>query len=283
MSVARRMPILRLVGSQQVQFHEHPERARTLRLVERLRREKVLRNPPIVAELESDRYLLLDGANRVSAFHELGYPQTPVQVIDYGDPAVQLKGWHHLLLEGHGLDLKGAYRRIPGVELSQVRTDQLTRLLELRRAYAVLVDATATCWGLFPASGKTRCEVEEWIRVLEQMVTAYEGKAELERIKMADYAQLPPVFDSMEHQLCLFPTLTKIELLELAHAGVLIPTGLTRHLVPGRALNMNLPLDFLVELHTDSERSEHFAGFVDRLEVEGRIRYYEEAVFILNE
>ena len=46
---------------------------------------------------------------------------------------------------------------------------------------------------------------------------------------------------------------------------------------------MNLPLDFLVELHTDAERAEHFAGFVDRLEVEGRIRYYEEAVFILNE
>src|SRR5262245_3454352 len=167
MSIARRMPILRLVGGQQVQFHEHPERARTLRLVERLRREKGRSNPPIVAELGSDRYLLLDGANRVSAFQELGHPQIPVQVIDYGDPAVQLKGWHHLLLEGHGLDLKGAYRRIPGVELSQVRTDQLTRLLELRRAYAVLVDATATCWGLFPAAGKTRCEVEEWIRVLE--------------------------------------------------------------------------------------------------------------------
>jgi L-serine kinase (ATP) / ParB family transcriptional regulator, heme-responsive regulator len=283
MTAARRMPTLRLVGSQQIRFHEHPERARTLRLVDRLRREKVLRNPPIVAELESDSYLLLDGANRVSAFQELGHSQVPVQVIDYGDPAVQLKGWHHLLLEGHVLDLKGAYRRIPGVELSQVRTDQLTPLLELRRVYAVLVDATATCWGLFPTSGKSTYGVGEWIRVLEQVVAAYEGKAELERIKMADYAHLPEVFDSLEHQLCLFPTLTKIELLELARAGLLIPTGLSRHLVPGRALNMNLPLDFLVELPTEAERTEHFTKFVDRLEVEGRIRYYEEAVFILNE
>lgn len=283
MTSMQHRPQLRLVPTSQVQFHEHPEGNRTQRLVKRIRSDKLLRNPPIVAQIATDRYLLLDGANRVGAFQELGYSECPVQVIDYGDPAVMLKGWHHLLLEGHVLDLESIYNALHGVELRQVDREQLQSLLELRRVFAVLVDAQARCWALFPRSAKGHFYVGEWIRVLEQVVTSYEGKAELERIKMPEYSRLPSIFDTMEHQLVLFPVLTKIELLELARQHILIPTGITRHLVPGRALNMNLDLRFLTTLPSQTSRMAHFAEFLDRLEVEGRIRYYEEAVFILNE
>ncbi|UCE01751.1 MAG: hypothetical protein JSW67_10800 [Candidatus Latescibacterota bacterium] len=275
-------PDLRLVRTARIRFHEHPEHRRTLRLVERVRREKILRNPPIVAELDAERLLLLDGANRVSAFVELGYSHIPVQVIDYADPAIELKGWHHLLLEGHVLDLAGAYRKIPGVHVRRVQKEELERLLELRRVYAVLVDEAATCWGLFPQTG-ARFDVYEWIHTLDRVIAAYEGKAELERIKMPDYSNLPHVFDTMEHQLCLFPLLSKSELIELADAAIRIPTGITRHLVPGRALNLNIGLDFLTEMQGEEARAAYFARFIDSLEVEGRIRFYEEAVFILNE
>jgi len=282
MSAHQAIPELRLVPTEHVQFHEHPERARTLRLVERLRAERVLRHPPIVAELASGRYMLLDGANRCSAFAEIGLPEIPVQVIDYGDPGVQLKGWHHLLLEGRKLDLHAVFDAIPGVELRAVPRAQLGPLLELRSAYAVLVDPSGDCWGLFAKPPAARA-LRPWVQVLEQVVASYEGKTELERIKMADYATLPRVFDSVEHQLCLFPVFTKIELLDLAGDGILIPTGVSRHIVPGRALGLNVGLEFLTELPSAGERTAFFTRFVERLEVEGRIRLYEEAVFILNE
>ncbi len=35
----------------------------------------------------------------------------------------------------------------------------------------------------------------------------------------------------------------------------MIPTGFTRHLIPGRALGLNLNLDLLKELHTEGRRS----------------------------
>jgi len=283
MTPMQRRPLLRLVPTASVQFHEHPERNRTLRLLQRIRAEKLLRNPPIVAQLDAERYLLLDGANRVSSFAELGYTQCPVQIIDYGDPSVQLKGWHHMLLQAEQLHLEAEYRSIPGVELRPIGPEALPALLELRRVFAIFVDATARCWGLFPRSARGGFYVGEWIRVLEQVVAAYEGKSVLERIKLAEYARLPAIFDSLEHQIVLFPVLTKIELLELATQRIQIPTGITRHLVPGRALNMNLDLEFLSALGSEVERSAHFARFLDRLEVEGRMRFYEEAVFILNE
>jgi hypothetical protein len=282
MPPARNRPELRLARIPDIHFHERAERGRTARLTDRLRRERLLRNPPIVASLGSERWVLLDGANRVSACRDLGYSHMPVQVVDYDDPAIQLKGWHHLLLERESLDLRATYGRIPGVRLAKVSTEQLATLLGARQAFAVLVDVQHVCWGLFPETG-SKPDVHAWIDVLHQVVDAYEGKSKLERIKWADDAALLPVYQTVEHQICLFPTLSKPELLQLAHAGTMIPTGITRHLVPGRALGLNLDLDFLTQLESDAEQRQHFEAFVHRLEVEGRIRYYEESVFILNE
>lgn len=275
------VPILELVRTAQVRFHEHPEAQRTGRLVERLRQEKVLRNPPIVARLSADRYMLLDGANRVGALRDLGYSHVPVQIIDYGDPAVRLKGWHHLLLEGGPLDLRGVYQGIPGVRLREVPAGELTNLLELRRVFAVLVEESTKCWGLF-ADTET-FDLRGWIRILDTVVSAYEGRTQLERIKLAEFSKLPHVFETVAHQLVLFPVLTKSELLHLASEGVLIPTGISRHLIPGRALGMNLDLAFLESGEGEAELQEHFERFLDQIEMQGKIRFYEESVFIMNE
>ncbi|MCZ6533894.1 MAG: hypothetical protein O7A08_13150 [SAR324 cluster bacterium] len=283
MSTPELMPNLQLVPVAQVRFHEHPERSRTQRLVARLREEALLRNTPIVADMDNGEYLLLDGANRVSAFRELGYSHVPVQVVDYGDERVQLKGWHHLLVNGRSLELARRYRELEGVRLEQVDQERLIHILELRVVYAVLVDEAAACWGLFPAQDAATIEIHERIKIMDQVVSAYEGQSKQERIKLADFSQLPEVLSTVDHQLCLFPVLAKNEMLQLARENVMIPTGLTRHLIPGRALGINLDLKFLNESGGEAELQRRFQEYVERLEMEGRIRYYEESVFIMNE
>lgn len=275
------IPDLKLIPTEKIRFHEHPESQRTDRLVSRLRADHALRNPPIVTGLSTGEWMLLDGANRVSGFRAIGWSHIPVQVIDYGSEEVQLKGWHHLLVEGKALDLRSQYAKIRGVELRQVTRPELASLLVLRKAYAVLVDDQLAAWALLPSSGHVA--LRPWMEVLEDVVAAYEGLTRLERIKVPDYENLPDVFRTVDHQLVLFPTLTKPELLELAYEGVLIPTGITRHLIPGRALGLNLPLGFLEEMSDERRKVEHFRAFVDGLEMAGRIRFYEESVFIMNE
>jgi hypothetical protein len=198
------VPNLQLVPEDAVRFHEHPERKRTLRLLNRLREERKLRNPPIVAETERGEYVLLDGANRASAHRELGFSHLPVQIIDYGDPDVRLKGWHHLLVEGRALDLRTTYSELPGVTVREIPSEDLTRLLELRHVLTILVDETTDCWGLFPTSGEIR--LRAWIDVLQKIIAAYEDRTRLERIKLADYSNLPDVFLSVDHQLVLVPS-----------------------------------------------------------------------------
>jgi hypothetical protein len=278
-----RIPKLVLAPSDSIRFHEQPERQRTLRLVARLREDRFLRNPPIVARTGAASFVLLDGANRVSAFRELGLSHVPVQVVDYGAPQVVLKGWHHLLKEGRTLDLRSAFADLPGVTLREVARADLEPLIELRRVMAVLVDETAACWGLWPDGGEGPLDLLDWMRVLGQVVAAYEGKTGLERIKLADYADLPDVFRRMEHQLILFPALTKVELLQLVAAGVMIPTGISRHNIPGRALGLNIDLGFLTDLASDEAKQAHLREHVADLELRGRIRFYEESSFIMNE
>jgi hypothetical protein len=280
---SEQIPKLVLAPSDSIRFHEHPERKRTMRLVERLRQEKRLRNPPIVTSLRRGEFVLLDGANRVGAFRELGYSHVPVQVVDYGDPDVLLKGWHHLLLEGSSLDLRQAFGAIPGIELHAMQWAALTEQLELRRVFAVLVDERAACWGLLTEGGNGPSDLIGWMEVLEQVVASYEGKTRLERIKLADFSNLPDVFNHMEHQLVLYPALTKVELLQLVEAGAMIPTGISRHNIPGRALGLNLELDFLRDLDSDAAKEQHLREYVEDLEVRGRIRFYEESAFIMNE
>ena len=193
-----------------------------------------------------------------------------------------LKGWHHILLGGRTLNLRATYESLPGITLQKLDCEELNTKLELRRLYAVLVD-DSTCWGLCGQGGCGPKDLVDWMRVMEKMVAAYEGRTKLERIKLADYSNLPTVFETIEHQLVLYPALTKVELIQLVEAGVMIPTGITRHSIPGRALGLNIDLAFLTELASDDAKEEYLHNYVNNLEVHGRIRFYEESAFIMNE
>ncbi|MGK0169409.1 MAG: hypothetical protein ACI9W2_001130 [Gammaproteobacteria bacterium] len=281
MSRSDLLPTLKLVPTGSIRFHERPERRRTLKLVARLRDEGVLRNPPIIADIGDGNYLLLDGANRVSAFRELGCPEVPAQIVDYSDQSIALRGWHHLLLDPAGLDLRSKYGAIEGVELREISAAALSSALEFRQVFAVYVDHEASPWGLFPSDAAPSLSAR--MRVLTAVISCYENDSPLERVKLANYDDLPSVVQRQAFELCLFPTLTKEELLELVRANQLIPTGISRHLIPGRVLGLSVKLDFLRSMASAEQRQEHFKAHVEGLQLAGRVRYYEEPVFILNE
>src|SRR5689334_6961777 len=140
-------PDLRIVPLADLVEHEYNDVQRTAPLAERLKAEGLLKNPPIVAQLgdEAGRYVVLDGANRTTALHMLGYPHVLVQVVDYDGPAVSLSTWHHVvcgLLIG---DFLGTMRALEGLELRQ--TDRLAARAGLARrellAYLLCADGRA--------------------------------------------------------------------------------------------------------------------------------------------
>src|SRR4051812_45361812 len=85
------IPDLRVVPSSALVPHEQADRKRVARLEARVSADGFLKNPPIVAPIPAtEKYVVLDGANRTSALANLGYPHLLVQVVDYGSGHVKL-------------------------------------------------------------------------------------------------------------------------------------------------------------------------------------------------
>ena len=91
--MATNLPKLQILSTESLIPHEWHDDSRTKPLIERLRASGVLRNPPIVTPFDdsSGRFMVMDGANRSSAFKQMGLPHILAQVVQEDDPGVQLQ------------------------------------------------------------------------------------------------------------------------------------------------------------------------------------------------
>lgn len=93
------LPDLRFVPLSRILLHEEVDPVRVRRYRADIVARGVLIDPPIVAPLPRGRFLLLDGANRVTVFRQLRVPHLPVQVVRYGPPDVRLQTWNHVVCD----------------------------------------------------------------------------------------------------------------------------------------------------------------------------------------
>jgi hypothetical protein len=63
-----------------------------------------------------------------------------------------------------------------------------------------------------------------------------------------------------------------------------LPTGITRHIIHGRALRVNLPLSVLTdEERTTEQKNEWLHHWVKQKMAQREIRYYQESTFLFDE
>ena len=100
-------------------LHEYHDVQRTPHLIKKLFASGVLRNPPIVIPMRQieDSFMVLDGANRVSAFRRTGIPHILVQIVQADDPNLDLNAWNHVLWGIPPDDLFNSLRKVPGIML----------------------------------------------------------------------------------------------------------------------------------------------------------------------
>src|SRR2546423_14572323 len=84
------IPDLRIVPINSLVPHEEHDAQRAEPLIQRIREAGTWLNPPIVAPMDDQRFVILDGANRHYALSALDYDYILVQVVDYESDAVQV-------------------------------------------------------------------------------------------------------------------------------------------------------------------------------------------------
>jgi L-serine kinase (ATP) / ParB family transcriptional regulator, heme-responsive regulator len=273
------VPLLRVWATERLLLHEEADGVRVRRLVNALRRDGVLRNPPIVAPLEDGRAVVLDGANRVTALRSLGLPHVVAQQVAYDDPDVRLSVWRHHVAEdtpgalraavsAAGLGITGPVEDEAGAE-SQVAARGLAAIVD---ALGGVVVRHAAGPGEIDAAGA---------EVLCRLAALYRDDRAVHRVEAGSLDELRAAYGP--GALVLFHPFEKSDILALSLAGGRLPAGITRHVIPGRALRLNTPLAWLADrIDPGVKQAALDAQLQQRWQAHG-VRYYAEPTFSFDE
>jgi len=251
---------------------------RTLPLVEKLRRVGILRNPPIVMPLAdgTERYMVLDGANRVTSLTEMEFPHIVAQVVKVDDPHVNLQTWNHVVWGMNPRTLMGRIRKVKGLEVIKVN-----RFKSLDAPKYVPVQIR-TPDGKFYLLAETPSELAIHINTLHQIVNAYKTGASLDRTSQTLIDSFKSVYPDLT-ALVIFPSFKVRTVLKLAAQKIVLPTGITRFTVSPRALHLNYPLHELSSGKPIEYKEDYLKQWIEERVKNKGVRLYAEQTFLFDE
>ncbi len=273
------IPDLRIVPISALVPHEEHDAQRSEPLIQRIQETGIWLNPPVVAELDGRRYVILDGANRHYALSQLGYDHILVQVIDYESEAVRLETWHHVV---GGLSWFEFLRQIREIEeLTLDSADLLSARAALARrevlAYTVLSDHRA-----YTLSANVHTMVAR-TAILQRVVDTYKERGVLNRINTDALSVAQRIYPSAV-AIVVFPHYEPVEIIVAARDGVRLPPGISRHIIHGRALRINYPLEALRDNGESlEEKNRRLKEWIQERMAQKRVRYYAESTYLFDE
>ena len=253
------VPDLRVIPLTQIVPHEDFDPLRVDRLARRISESGHQLNPVICIETDSGDFVLLDGATRTAALRHLGLGYGLVQVV----PAetVNLETWHHVIRDanpGEVLD------RIEANEDLVVTAPTAPPRLSTSDGRSATVSGSGSLYG-----------------VLSALVDSYVGQWKVSRIEQDDLPDVAVLYPDwavlVEH-----PTLTIDDVMKAALSEDRLPAGVTRFIVPDRALRVKADLGVLAE-GPQSERQAQLDRLIEGLVGEARVRRYPQSVVIFDE
>ena len=261
-------------------IHERHDDERSRPLILRIRASGVFRNPPIVAPLQdgTDRYMVLDGANRITALREMNFPHALVQVVQPDDPGLNLQTWNHVVWEMNARRFLTGIRNIPGIQL--VHQPDVTAEPDLEQDCGLAM--VQSCKGRTYTICTQVCELEQRVELLNAIVDSYKERCRLDRTSSRDARILQEVYPQLSG-LVIFPRFKIDDLLRLAGQGYLLPSGITRFTISPRALHVNYPLDELAVDKPIEEKNEDLLRWLQECMARKGVRYYAEATFLFDE
>ncbi len=272
------LPNLQVLSVADLVLHEYGDPHRVARLRKRLREEGVLKNPPIVTPIpDTERYVVLDGANRTIALRELGVPHVVAQVVDYNDPGVELQTWYHVVTDIPRDVLLIALDGIPGLRLvpSTIEEARGALIHGDAAAYIVLHDA------VYQIRNSDRERLAN-IRLLNEVVGTYKGRARIFRVTSDDYDELAQYYPEIT-ALVVFMQYRPADILALAREGGKVPSGVTRHIIPNRALRVNISLSVLEADWPLARKREWLDQWLQERIASNMVRFYRESTFLFDE
>lgn len=255
------MPPLRVVPLQSIRRHEEVDPLRVDRLRQRMETERIQVNPMICIEAPEGHLVLLDGATRTEALKSVGLRHAVVQIVE--SSAVTLGTWHHVVRDVAVDDFVAAVEAPSEMELVTQEWPPTIHLNDGRQYHARGL-------GISPNA------------TLAHLVKSYTGVWQVNRIPEPEPSSAARSYSDWT-ALVEFPTLTVEDVMEAAIGQDLLPAGVTRFLVPERALRLNMPIELLEGEEGLEQKQRALDDLLAERAAGGRVRRYAEPVFILDD
>lgn len=272
------LPTLRILPIESLILHEDHDTQRTLPLVEKLREQGILRNPPIVMPLNdgTDRYMALDGANRVTSLRVMEFPHIVAQVVEPNYSHVNLQTWNHVVWGMSTRALAASLRRVKGIELVKVDPHKSLDAPKYVPMQVRLADDRLFILKEAPSDLATH------IQTLHSVVNTYKSRASLDRTSQTLIDTFKKVYSDLT-ALVIFPHFKIKTVLKLAGQGIVLPTGITRFSISPRVLHLNYPLHELSSAKPIEYKQAFLDQWVERRVKTKGVRLYTEATFLFDE
>jgi hypothetical protein len=271
------LPDLKIMPIKDIIFHEEPdlERSSTLKIF--IQKEGKLKNPPVVAYYEGyDHYILLDGANRITALKELDVKDVLVQQLDLFDPDLLFLHWHHAVEKFTRGEFPNKLNKIQYINMENTTRNEIDfqhdgqQLCQIQFANECVY------------SINTDGDLFRKVDILNEITNIYRGFAYMDRVSYTNLAHLREHYPDFCALVC-FKKFTKEELIQIVQNNKKLPSGITRIILPKRALRLNVPLDIL-RFEAPIEEKNHWLQERINLQVKDKsIRFYYEPAFLFDE
>jgi hypothetical protein len=156
----------------------------------------------------------------------------------------------------------------------------------LEEARQALTLSTAVACIVSEHGVQKACPVEDCqasdIRLLGDIVGTYRGRAEIYRTTIDNWDELISYHPQMT-ALILYPRIRPADVIYAAQNSIKLPTGISRHIISPRALNIHIPLDILkAEWSLERKTAWLENWYQERMNSYG-VRLYSEATFLFDE
>lgn len=265
---------LEVIPIKDILVHEQLDPSNSKELINFLKKSQNLSNPIIAASLGNKKYLQLDGMNRIYSFKTLGIKSITAQVVDYNNQEeIELSSWLHIF-NGDVKKFLTYIKKDKSLVVTQGKMDQVGHRYIKEKDFGRLCSIVTNKKEVFFVS--TGGDFLQKIKRLNYLVSFYENDLSRGALPYTLNSDTIKKFFqqySNDNIIVIFPTFTPQQIIEAAKSKVLLPTGITRHLVKSRVLNINLPLSIFDNKKSLKEQNEE----QDKILMKKRSRLYEEA------
>ncbi|NHZ71584.1 MAG: hypothetical protein GWP17_00650 [Aquificales bacterium] len=237
----------------------------------------LLDNAGLLEALEHGR---LAGATRFTSFKRLGFEHMVFQVVDAGQSGPEsftLDTWYHAISSDQPFAVLLTHlQQLDGIQFQKLPPGDIQTVFQDEAALCYFLDRNGRITLAKAAPGAVHLEV------MNNLVASYTDWDSVERTLLTDLPRLTEQFPQLT-AVAIFPQFAPKTVFDVASKGGFVPAGLTRFVIPGRILRLNMKLDRLKENDTLAAKRAWFKKYLaDRL-ASSRLRYYQEPVVLLDD